>query len=84
MCQLAVAIPDAVLHETKMSEDETLAFVRRTLAVEYYKTFGVSLGYCAKIADMDKEDFLRYLGSKGISVFHFDDKAEFLDELTNA
>lgn len=84
MCQLNLAIPDAVMYETKMSKDETLSFVRKTLAVEYYKTFGVSLGYCAKIAEMDKEDFLRYLGSKGISLFHFDDKTEFLDELTNA
>lgn len=84
MCQLAVAIPDAVLYETKMSRDETLDFVRKTLAVEYYSTLGISLGYCAKIAGMDKEDFMRYLGSKGISVFHFDDTDEFLDELANA
>lgn len=84
MCQLAVAIPDAVLYETKMSKDETLDFVRRTLAVEYYRTLGVSLGYCAKIAGMDKEDFMRYLGSKEVSVFNFDNKDEFLDELANA
>lgn len=84
MCQLAVSIPDAVLYETKMSKDETLDFVRRTLAVEYYRTLGVSLGYCAKIAGMDKEDFMRYLGSKEVSVFNFDNKDEFLDELANA
>ena len=51
MCQLAVAIPDAVLYETKMSRDETLDFIRRTLATEYYKNLGVSLGYCSKIAE---------------------------------
>ena len=84
MCQLAVVIPDAVLYETKMSRGETLNFIRRTLATEYYKNFGVSLGYCSKIAGMDKEDFMRYLGSKEISVFNFDDKDEFLEELSNA
>lgn len=30
------------------------------------------------------EDFMKYLGQKGISVFSFNDKKEFLDELNNA
>ena len=33
---------------------------------------------------MHEEDFMKYLGQKGISVFHFDNKDEFLDELNNA
>ena len=43
-----------------------------------------SLGYCAKIADMSKEDFIRYLGSNGISIFQFDDEREFVEEMNNA
>ena len=36
------------------------------------------------IADMDKESFAKFLGDNGVSVFHFDDKKEFLEELKNA
>ena len=45
---------------------------------------GVSLGYCAQIAGMDKEEFIHYLSENGISVFHFDDKEEFIEEMNNA
>ena len=83
MCQISVAIPEAVLYDTRMSQEEAALFSKRAVAMEYYKQ-GVSLGYCAQIADMAEEDFLRYLGEHQISVFQFDDEAEFLSEAQNA
>ena len=50
----------------------------------YYVQKDVSLGYCAQIAGMDKESFIKYLGEQGISIFHFDDEEEFLEEMRNA
>ena len=44
----------------------------------------VSLGYCAQIAGMTKEAFIRYLGENGVSVFQYDDKNEFIEEMNNA
>ena len=44
----------------------------------------MSLGRCADIAGMPKEDFVRFLGENGVSVFRFDDEAEFAEELANA
>lgn len=44
----------------------------------------VSIGYCAQIAGMTKEEFMKYLEKNQISIFHFDNKEEFLEELNNA
>ena len=84
MCQIALEIPNEVLYDTKMSKSEALQFVRRVVALQYYEKNGVSLGYCAQIAGMEKEDFIRYLGENGVSIFNFDDREEFLEEMNNA
>ncbi len=82
--QISVEIPTAVMYDTHMTSEETLDYARKLLAVDYYQNRGISIGYCAQIAGMNEEDFMKYLGQKGISVFHFDNKEEFLDELNNA
>jgi predicted HTH domain antitoxin len=83
MCQVSVDIPEAVLYDTRMSREEAALFSKRAVAMEYYKQ-GVSIGYCAQIADMTEEDFIRYLGQHQVSIFKFDDEAEFISETQNA
>ena len=84
MCQVAVDIPEAVLYNTQMTATDAVAFVKRAAAVEYYRSRQVPLGYCAQIAGMAKADFIRYLGSKKISIFHFANDAELENEVENA
>ena len=84
MCQIAIDIPKEVLYDTRMSRSDAKDFVKKAVALSYYVKNGVSLGYCAEIAGMSKEAFMRYLGENRISVFHYDDKDEFLEELNNA
>ena len=84
MCQITIKVPDAVLYDTRMSVDETEAFVRRAAAKGYYTQNKVSLGYCAQIANMTEEDFIKYLGLSQVSIFQFDNNAEFVQELENA
>ena len=84
MCNIAFSIPNEILYDTRQSEEEALQFARRYTALRYYTHRGVSLGYAAQIADMDKESFIRFLGENGVSIFHFDNKGEFLEELANA
>lgn len=84
MCKIAVSIPDEVLYDTKMNMEDASSFVRKAVALGYYTQSGVSLGYCAQIAGMREEDFITYLGQNYISVFQFDDKEEFLEEMNNA
>mgnify|MGYP006065474825 CR=1 FL=1 len=84
MCQIAIDIPEEVLYDTKMNSDEANAFARRMVAVGYYTQNKVSLGYCAQIAGMSKEDFIKYLGKHSISIFQFDNQEELLEEIDNA
>lgn len=84
MCEVAVAIPNEVLYDTKMSKHDAVVFAKRAVALCYYTQNKVSLGYCAQIAGMTKEAFIRYLGENGISIFQYDDKQEFIEEINNA
>ena len=84
MCEIALSIPNEVLYDTRMSRAEAELFAKRSVALCYYTQNGVSLGHCAQIADMTKNEFIKYLGSHGVSIFQFENKEEFLEELNNA
>lgn len=84
MCSIAINIPDEVLFDTKMTREEAGAFVRHAAAIAYYTQSGVSIGYCSQIAGMPEEDFIKFLGKNQISIFHYDNESEFLEELENA
>lgn len=77
MCQISIRIPDAVMYDIHMSEEEAAAFARCMVAVGYYTQNNVSIGYCAQIAGMTEEEFIKYLGKRKVSIFQFDNKAEF-------
>ena len=84
MCNIAVQIPEEVVYDTKMNITETQNFIKQQVALGYYVYQGVSIGYCAQIAGMTKEDFIKILGMNNISIFKYDDENEFLGELNNA
>lgn len=84
MCQIAINIPEAVLYDTRMNKEEANDFARRAVALGYFTQSGVSIGYCAQIAGMTEEEFIKYLGENHISIFRFDDEAEFMEEMNNA
>lgn len=84
MCQIALNIPEEVLYDVKMTKLALEEEIRKIIALRFYTVHGVSLGYCAQIANMNKEDFIRYLGANKVSIFQFDDKNEFIEEMENA
>jgi len=84
MCNLAIEVPEAVLYDTKMDAEEAQKFARRAVALGYYTQSGVPIGYCAQIAGMTEEEFIRYLGQNKISIFNFKDEEEFREECSNA
>ena len=84
MCQVAVQIPEAVLYDTHMSAYEATDFARKSIALDYYTRLHISVGYCAQIAGMTEENFIKYLDSNKFSIFQFDSTDEFKDELENA
>lgn len=84
MCQVVVQIPEAVLFDTHMTAVQANDYAKKLIALDYYTRLHVSIGYCAQIAQMSEEDFIKYLGQNGISIFQFDGKEEFEEELKNA
>ena len=46
MCQIAIHIPNEVLFDTRVSEEEAKRFARYAVALGYYTQSGVSIGYC--------------------------------------
>ncbi len=84
MYNVSVNIPDEVLYDTHLSKNRSEEFVRRAAAMFYYTKLGVSLGYCANIAEMPKTDFIRFLSENGVSIFDFDDKDELIEDIANA
>ena len=84
MCSIAIKIPDEVLFDTKMTQNDANEFAKKAVALMMYSQNHVSIGYCAQIADMTEEDFIKYLGENNISIFDFDDVTEFMEELNNA
>ena len=59
-------------------------YIKQMLAMDLYKNKKVSLGYCASVAEMTKEEFIQCLGRNGVSIFSFASDNEFMEELNNA
>lgn len=84
MCSIAIKIPDEVLYDTKMTEEQANDFAKKSIALMLYTQNHISIGYSAQIAGMTEEEFINYLSNNGISIFNFDDEDEFLEEMNNA
>ncbi len=84
MCSIAVQIPEEVLYDIKMTEEQANDFAKRSIAMMLYTQNHISIGYSAQIAGMTEEEFIKYLSSNGVSIFNFDDEEEFLEEMNNA
>lgn len=84
MCVVSINVPEEILLDLHEDKNDFAEYMKKMLAVDLYKNKKVSLGYCASVAEMSKEEFLKYLGMNGISIFAFASEAEFLEEVTNA
>jgi predicted HTH domain antitoxin len=84
MCAISINVPEEVLLNLHENQEDFTDYMQKMLALDLYKNKKVSLGYCASIAEMTEEDFIKYLGMNGLSIFSFDSKDEFMEELANA
>ena len=84
MCSIAIKLPAEGLYDTKLTKNEANALAKQATALMLYLKKHISIGYCAQIAGMCEEDFIKYLGNNNISIFSFDDEAEFIEEMNNA
>ncbi|MBQ6121010.1 MAG: UPF0175 family protein [Clostridia bacterium] len=84
MCQVSVNIPNEVLYDTNMSVADAAAFARQMVALGYYTQNSVSIGYCAKIAGMCEENFIRFLSLHGVGIFDRMTEEDLLRDIANA
>lgn len=67
-----------------MTENQSEQLAKKIVAMHYYLHLHISLVYCAQIAELSEEDFIKYLGENHISISNFDDKKQFQEERNNA
>ena len=68
MCHVLFDIPDEVLEQMKMREEEMVAYAKKVVALHLFRE-NVELGCCAKIAEMEADEFMQYLGEFGNFIF---------------
>ena len=84
MCIVSINVPEEILLDLHEDKKDFADYMKKMLALDLYKNKKVSLGYCASVAEMTKEEFLQYLGMNGVSIFSFGSEDDFLEELANA
>lgn len=84
MCVVSINVPEEILLVLHEDKNDFADYMKKMLALDLYKNKKVSLGYCASVAEMSKEEFVQYLGINGVSIFSFSTENEFLKELENA
>ena len=73
--RLTFNVPIDILASLKIGAGGLEADMRRSLAVQYYKNKRLSLGKSAKLAGMNRLDFMDYLAAEGCVVFDYDESA---------
>ena len=84
MCTVAIRIPDEVMLHVHKTQAEIALYMKRLYAVDLYRKKEVSLGYCAALAEMTKEEFIKLLAEYNISIFSYESEDELLGEFKNA
>ncbi len=84
MCVVTINVPEEILLDLHEDKNSFTEYMRKIVVLDLYKNRKVSLGYCANVAEMTKEDFVQYLGINRVSILAFSSENEFLEELANA
>lgn len=87
--RVAFNVPVDILASLKIGTRGLESDMRRSLAIRYYKNKRLSLGKSAKLAGLNRLDFMDCLAAEGVVVFDYDQSVlkeelkgiETLDEL---
>jgi predicted HTH domain antitoxin len=79
-----VNLPQEIVLTLRQSSEDIVVEMKRALAVKYYQEQRLSLGQCAELAEMNREDFIEYLSKQHISIFRFESEDEISEDIKNA
>ncbi|GBE01729.1 hypothetical protein BMS3Abin08_01162 [bacterium BMS3Abin08] len=68
-------VPEDVLASLKVGVKGLELDMRRFLALQYFKKKRLSMGKAAKLAGMNRFDFMDFLVSEGVVLFDYDESA---------
>ncbi|HBI36020.1 MAG: hypothetical protein A2355_08900 [Spirochaetes bacterium RIFOXYB1_FULL_32_8] len=69
--QAIINVSDSIIMALNENKDDFLMKMKLFTAVEYFKEEKLSLGKAAELADMNKIDFMFYLGKNNIPVINY-------------
>jgi len=88
MSSIALTLPveREVLFTLCKNEDVFIKDAKKMLALNYFKAQQLSLGLASKLADMNKDDFIQYLGENQVDIYQysgqeFDEEVMFLSQI---
>ena len=79
-----INLPQEIVLTLRQSSEEIVVEMKRASALKYYQEQKLSLGQCAELAEMNKEDFIKYLSKYNMTVFRFQSEHELLEDKDNA
>ena len=66
MSMVAFSVPPEILLDLNTTETAFSNYVKMFLSLDLYKNRNISLGYCAELAGMTEEDFIKFLSENGV------------------
>ncbi len=82
--EAGINYPDELPLALKKNKDETVITIKRFAALKFYEVGKLSLGQCAELAEMGKEEFLKFLGENKVTVYIFDSVQELENDIKKA
>jgi len=80
MATLNINIPEEVIFVLKKDKKALEKDISKMLALKLFSERRLSLGKCAELAEMSKNDFVDYLGENSIDVYRYTEE-EFRKEV---
>lgn len=80
MATLNIYIPEEIIFVLKKDKKALEKDVSKLLALKLYSEKKLSLGKCAELTGMSKNDFVNYLGENGIDIYRYTEE-EFRKEI---
>lgn len=79
-----ISIPSEILLTLRESDAELALDMKRWTALKLFDEKRLSIGQCSELAEMNEEDFIKFLGENKISIFPYRSYKELGEDLNNA
>ena len=83
---LTLSVKREILFTLRKNKAEFISEAKKILALNYFKSHQLSLRLATKLADMNKDDFIQYLGKNQVDIYQytnqeFDAEMELLSQM---